>query len=112
MTREEAIKHLTNDWFKMRNGQVCVEYDHSDRFLEAVGMAIAALREQPRWISMEERLPGVDLLGKYIIICIKNRWNERRVDTVHWWGPEQMHGAAWFWSDVTHWMPMPEPPKY
>ena len=70
-----------------------------------------AVDAMPRWISVEERWPGAELLGKYIIICIKNRWNERRVDTVHWWGPEQMHGAAWFWSDVTHWMPLPEPPE-
>ncbi len=79
--------------------------------LDAIDVAQEALREQPRWIGAEERLPEETLVGKYILVCIKNRWNEQRVDTVHWWGPERMHEGAWFWSDITHWMPLPEPPE-
>ena len=63
------------------------------------------------WISFDERFPDDSFLEKAIIVCIKNRWNEQRVDTVHWHGNEQRLNAPWFWGDVTHWMPLPKPPK-
>ena len=48
MTREEAIKHLQNDWFMSLGGQLCVDGDKKDAFLEAVGMSIKALRPVSR----------------------------------------------------------------
>lgn len=48
MTREEAIKHLRNDWFMSLGGQLCVDEDKKDAFLEAVGMGIKALRPVSR----------------------------------------------------------------
>ena len=63
------------------------------------------------WISFDERFPDDTMLEKAIIVCIKNRWNEQRVDTVRWHGNEQRLSNPWFWGDVTHWMPLPTPPK-
>ena len=108
MTREKAIEYFE----KAREA--------SNSCTELYDMAIAALREQERfreatktsgWISFDERFPDDSLLEKAIIVCIKNRWNEQRIDTVHWHGNEQRLNAAWFWCDVTHWMPLPKPPK-
>ena len=48
MTREEAIKHLHDDWFMPLGGQLCVDGDKKDTFLEAVGMGIKALRPVSR----------------------------------------------------------------
>lgn len=48
MTRDEAIKHLRNDWFMSLGGQLCVDEDKKDAFLEAVGMGIKALRPVSR----------------------------------------------------------------
>ena len=48
MTLEEAIKHLRNDWFMSLGGQLCVDEDKKDAFLEAVGMGIKALRPVSR----------------------------------------------------------------
>ena len=48
MTREEAIKHLRNDWFMSLGGQLCVDEDKKDAFLEALGMALTALRPVSR----------------------------------------------------------------
>ena len=48
MTREEAIKHLRNDWFMSLGGQLCVDEDKKDAFLEAIGMGIKALRPVSR----------------------------------------------------------------
>lgn len=43
MTREEASRHLHNDWY-IENGHLCVYENARDLFLEAVGMGIKALR--------------------------------------------------------------------
>ena len=48
MTRKEAIKHLRNDWFMSLGGQLCVDEDKKDAFLEALGMALTALRPVSR----------------------------------------------------------------
>lgn len=60
-----------------------------------------------KWISVEDRLPDDSFLEKEIIICILNRFGERRVDTKKFWG---VHSALWN-NDITHWMPLPKPPK-
>ena len=105
MTREEAIKVLK----KNRPGA-----DPRRCGLElctALDMAIAALREQPRWISVEERLPGESMYGKEFIVAIKNRFNESHAATMYWWGENQQAKTWTVWHDVTHWMPLPEPPE-
>ena len=56
ITREEAIKHLRNDWFMSLGGQLCVDEDKKDAFLEAVGMGIKALRPVSR--KQVERMRG------------------------------------------------------
>ena len=48
MTKEEAIKHLRDDWFMSLGGQLCVDEDKKDAFLEAIGMGIKALRPVSR----------------------------------------------------------------
>ena len=42
MTREDASRHLHNDWY-IENGHLCVYESARDLFLEAVGMGINAL---------------------------------------------------------------------
>ena len=44
MTREEACKHLRDDWYIDKNGQLRVDEGVRDSFLEAIGMGIKALR--------------------------------------------------------------------
>lgn len=43
MTREEAIKHLQNDWFFSIGGQLCIDEYKKDAFLDAVEMGVEAL---------------------------------------------------------------------
>ena len=47
MTREEASRHLHNDWY-IENGHLCVYENARDLFLEAVGMGIKALHPVSR----------------------------------------------------------------
>ena len=59
MTREEAFRHLRNDWFMSLGGQLCVDEDKKDAFLEAVGMGIKAFRPVSRE-QVEKVFPGCD----------------------------------------------------
>lgn len=59
-----------------------------------------------RWISVEDGLPGEEFLDKEIILCKLNRFGGQLVYVSRFWGT---HSALW--NDITHWMPLPEPPK-
>ena len=93
MTREEAIywiENLSGSW----DGQ----------YREARDMAIAALREQPRWIPVEERLPTrADANPNESVLAIQK---------------DDGFARAWIWDIVeryygefTYWMPWPELPE-
>ena len=60
------------------------------------------------WISVEDRLPDT---FEPVIVCRKKGKAERKVEQGHrelndWW---YVYGTRT--KNVTHWMPMPEPPK-
>ena len=62
----------------------------------------------PRWISIEERLPES---FRPVIVCRNYAKGERKIEqgmlTVNgWW---KVYGTNT--KSVTHWMPLPEPPK-
>ena len=100
MTREEAISWLKKIKVKYIHGG---DEDFDAKRREAIGMAIAALREQPQWISVQEKLPekndkvlAFTLSGKYAVA----RYDQRR--------------QCWIAAGnltVTHWMPLPDVPE-
>lgn len=105
MTREEAIKCLTIE-IGLRSSGYCDHLAHGgkqdkgeEEFLDSLDMAIAALREQPRWISVEERLPAET--GVYLVHDISMGIR------VFYFGKGEVRSG---WFGVTHWMPLPEPP--
>ncbi len=74
--------------------------------------------ESPRWISVEKRLPGSDCdwvlaIGKFVP---ENTYGKPIISELRkdgkWWGdindefPLEDMGIR-----ITHWMPLPEPPK-
>lgn len=118
MTREEAIKWLeySKDHYEgMDYGAPRI----------AVDTAQAALREQPRWISVEERLPE-DKCECLVYVKTHNKFSGYM--TISWFYPRYDGSApdlkgrkVWTGYDsewgvfelrnVTHWMPLPEPPE-
>ena len=104
MTREEGIWYLTP----------IAESASLERYKEALSMAVAALREQEerRWISVAERLPEKN--GEYICRHGYNGNTDIKFTGVleYYATDEKPH-----WQHesigliVTHWMPLPEPPK-
>lgn len=67
-----------------------------------------AVDAMPRWISVEERLPEAH---KNVLVYVTN--------PIGWWNVEidWMDEQGWVcsadseWHTITHWMPLPEPPK-
>lgn len=117
MTREEVIEILEYI-HDLLHEERYKEFEESD--VPALRMAIAALREQPRWISVEERLPDLELVAvrtnsKDLIPClavIKNQLaeNGRFVGKV-WYDGDGFMSVLGEPEVVTYWMPLPEPPK-
>ena len=115
MTREEAIKILEYPVKKWS-----MEWDEREdglSYYEALDMAISALRQRDvtdtnvgKWISVKDRLPEA---GGYVVCIAKRNPFSRfmpmvaRIEKNGWANPitEQ------YISEVTHWMPLPEPPE-
>lgn len=89
----------------------------NERIITKAGEAADAIEElsKPRWISVEERLPKEEA---EIYWCYTNmgimcecRWTNNRfgVGESDKWGWNIMDVPQY--QKVTHWMPLPEPPK-
>ena len=85
---------------------MCSHRQHSVPFEYLKSLTPARVVPTPRWISVKERLPeaGEDVLvylgGGKIDVC----WLIHNM----FWGAS---GALYDLDDVSHWMPLPEPPK-
>ena len=118
MTIEEAIRILDPE----TTGEALAEIEYYGGFrgrakaaqalYDACILAVSALREQEerRWIPVAERLPG-----KYQTVvgwCKDNPFSKYTEAIVCW------NGKGWVFlyaqryvTNVTHWMPLPEPAK-
>lgn len=90
----------------------------------AVADASPTAQDRPQWIPIEERRPE---LGTTCIVWIVpqwhdalepfadvDRWDEWRESPVSFSSATVVVGEGWMESDpaeVTHWMPLPEPPS-
>lgn len=98
--RDNCVKHADD------------QYDDPKREAkrEALNIAMAAMGRSipPRWISVEERMPRA---GKAVLVSVRNTSS-----TLKWVMVDIWHGS-WLENEdsdchiVTHWMPLPEPPK-
>lgn len=122
MTREEAIKTIETAIAE-------VEWEYPMDYAVAFEMAITALREQESncpeieaikgveidqvktgWIPVTERLPENDnevltASGQTVQILFYDH------DDADWYTVDSDISVHLFCDNVTHWMPLPEPPK-
>lgn len=120
MTREERVIDILDKWeffFGQRAGRELWAHKPTDiqnqdiaDFNRDVQLVRAALREQPRWISVVERLP------EPFVSVLVYMPEERPLPTVHegFLAREGMWYANHFDREpmeITHWTPLPEPPK-
>ena len=111
MTREEAIRILDPETTKEELVGIKGYAAMMKVVDEACILAVTALREQEerRWIPVTERMPEES--GMYIVTA--NDGHAQRVSFVLWQKKHRMWnltGARSYWR-VTHWQPMPQPPK-
>jgi hypothetical protein len=79
-------------------------YDHGGEVCEAV----ECILEQPRWISVEERLPEKDK----DVMCYSNKNGGHMFFGYRGWiSGEWMEGGSLHIGDVTHWMSLPSAPE-
>jgi|GEM_PF-2870310 hypothetical protein len=74
------------------------------------------MEKMSKWISVKDRLPEKDNEDWYIIVLTRERRGReaKRIVRVGYW--DCYHKRFWgfeagFDYTVTHWMPLPEPPK-
>ncbi len=113
MTRAEAIKCIEEDGIRLGAG------DFVD--VEALKVAVECMKEQDvtdinvgnKWISVKDRLPEydrkvlvTDVRDGYISISELKAGGKGLKD--YWECEDGMRLPV---SEITHWMPLPEPPK-
>lgn len=108
MTNEEIIRALEHIRSAIRNH---IPPTKPGKAIEAIDLAIAAL-ERDRWISVEERLPdfeGACLCMRKSYVCPGMRHQEiMYVDENGFYNIDDVYAEP---GNVTHWRPLPEPPK-
>lgn len=105
----DVFREALNDYIVAEN----CDGDYKDGLIEAGLMAMELPKfEQPQWISCAERLPNES--GRYLVCCKADPIfrGETWIDVLEF---EAFYSA--FADDegrspiVTHWMPLPMPPK-
>jgi hypothetical protein len=81
-----------------------------DRWIEA--MQPTPQEWERRWIAVSERLPEED--EDVLVMTAEGKFasggmHVASLDEDGVWYPS--HGDGWEFPDVTHWMPLPEPPE-
>lgn len=116
MTREEAIRILDPEttvealakieYYAGFNGDSAVKKAVDDACI----LAVAALREQEQrlWIPVTDSLPE-NIANRVLVVCERSNG----VFYAHYEKPFwiNLETDKPFISTVTHWMPLPEPPK-
>ena len=69
-----------------------------------------------KWVSVKEMLPRVAWRAGFrpVIFCLARGWGRNRVCAGRYLSSgmwESLQGLSFLPDDVTHWMPLPPPPK-
>ena len=118
-TPEEIKKGLTTCLSRGQEGH-CDKCPYYDIVLEScqdvlktetISLIQQLEAQVPRWISVEERLPEDEKDVAVIVKLQKGNWmylTAFRMPYGGWW---INRGSGLDYAEVTHWMPLPEPPE-
>lgn len=106
MTLEEAKDIVLFSIIRGKEGYTsrCAE---CEKLVEAIGLVVVDMLEKmPSWISVKDRLPPC---GERVLTTDGNAVFEAHLSISHKW---VRCGFLWWGQGVvTHWMPLPDPPK-
>lgn len=101
-----------NDWCDFCEDCHKDGYSPTDTLEEYVAVSVLTkgYRKQSGWISVEERLPDNNTERVLVLLAdddFTKPIGENKIDT------DRFVDGKWvrWWRFVTHWMPLPEPPK-
>ena len=108
---DELVKRLRSEAVYLPE-----KFSKNAELLDVLMKAADAIEElsKPRWIPVTERLP--DETGNYLTAfgdgkaMAVNEFMHPR-DWLTEEGRKAHPNGKWYWGGVTHWMPLPEPPK-
>lgn len=125
---EEMARQNCHIEYHMKNYKTCKECYETNycacRVYEVCrNLYNAGFRKQSGWISVEERLPDIDPFGKgryggarsVRVLCACEQKDGRTFVKEGYYEPCGNGNIVWripgSIDSVTHWMPLPEPPK-
>jgi hypothetical protein len=105
-----------------RHNQGCVEAigkSKQDLWLEIESLRAQLAAAKLQWISAEGRLPDDKTP---VLILVNNTiqigalfWEKPNFEDTYkafqYWDSPEGEGRDWEWNDITHWMPLPQPPE-
>ena len=107
---DELVKAL-----RYCDSEDCVDCEYRSLCSHLMTYAADAIEElskmettTPRWIPVTERLPNEN--DRYLTISVEPWFGTTVVDTMRWSGV-WMYDGRQTEATVTHWMPLPKPPK-
>ena len=107
----EEMDDRANDCCKCVHHRVCYKIKQYNIQQRYTGLYCPSFEpKQSEWISVEERLPEKG--QKVLVRGVKNGMQIGAFRGI----PVSERSELWWWKkntllDVTHWMPLPEPPK-
>lgn len=106
MSKEKQIEEMAEVYYKARlkARDTLGSMNEGEEMWYSKAFYEAGYRKQSAWISVEERLPDEDVR---VLVYIKSERSYTKFDT------DRLKHGKWvrWYSDVTHWMPLPEAPK-
>ena len=97
---QEAIKIIKSECYISD----LLDLDRTRMVNTALDVAIEALKQEPKWIPVSERLPKVG--EKVLCQCQANIYDVLKL-TIDGWYHDENH--CYMWGFVIAWMPLPEP---
>lgn len=111
MTRDEEIIQASDEWTYQKPPQYSelVYNTHKTMCAYQIGFIDGAVwaDRHPHWISVEDELPPIDGGFSDEVLTYDSATNEYKIAQFNY------ISGCWFGCDdnVTHWMPLSEPPK-
>ena len=97
MTKEERDEMMHRNWVAQMNGLGFDESGYKLDFQHTIRLV-----EEPKWISVKDRLPEDE---RHVLVWVKDGYS-----LIDWTFNGKWQVNPYMRNDITHWMPLPEPP--